>query len=505
LRRELPAKEFVQKLSFPFVSRGESKYRAISNPNTVWMLIYGTVICALIIGAFGDRAYDDPFITYRYAVNILKGDGFVYNPGERVLSTTTPLFTLLLALLGSVWRDTPHLAVLLGAASLAAGGLLLWDLSRTWSTPLVGWTALVLYPSFPLLIATLGSETPIYLALCLAAFTAYFRQRYTFAGLAAGLATLARPDGILVAAILAVHFLVRRRDRIPWAGVLVFVVILLGWGVFAWAYFGSPLPATLAAKQQQGAMAISQRFAEGFFTILRGYGSWVYLLEGVLAVLGVGFAIFRRSSWLWLFAWTILYFISYSLLGVSRYFWYYAPLVPGFVAAAGLGLFALDTRSADHENDPSASLKWRKYLVVPLLILLFSGQLRSLWISRQQPDNRARIYQAVGHWLNSNTLPSQSVGALEVGIIGYYAERPMVDFAGLIQPQVAAQLTSGKDYEDAAIWAVETYRPDYLVLQEGLFPRLEGDYVRKNCRTAQEFSGADYGYPTNLYIFNCSG
>ncbi|MEW6648986.1 MAG: hypothetical protein AB1453_02220 [Chloroflexota bacterium] len=40
---------------------------------------------------------DDTFITYRYARNIARGYGFVYNPGEGVLGTTTPLYTLLLA------------------------------------------------------------------------------------------------------------------------------------------------------------------------------------------------------------------------------------------------------------------------------------------------------------------------------------------------------------------------------------------------------------------------
>ena len=45
-------------------------------------------------------ALEDAFITFRYARNIAQGLGFVYNPGERVLGTTTPLQTLLLAGLG---------------------------------------------------------------------------------------------------------------------------------------------------------------------------------------------------------------------------------------------------------------------------------------------------------------------------------------------------------------------------------------------------------------------
>jgi hypothetical protein len=487
------------------LSRVESKARSLAIPRSGWWLVYGIVVCALIYLFFSSRAYDDPFITYRYAVNLFHGNGFVYNSGERVLSTTTPLFTLLLAVLGALWQDLPHLAVLLGAASLVAGGILFWELSRTWMTPLVGLAGLVLYPTFPLLITTLGSETPLYLALCLAAFVAYSCQRYTLTGLVVGLASLARPDGLLVAAVLAVHFLLGRRKRVPWSGVILFGVIILGWVVFAWLYFGSPLPVTLAAKQQQGAMLISQRFAEGFFTVLRGYRTWPYLVAGFLALLGTGFAIYRRSPWLLLLGWTALYFLSYTLLGVSRYFWYYAPLVPGFIAAVGLGLSALEFRPAIGRDPAPPVSKWINFLVVLLLLVLAGGQLRALWAVRLQRDNRYSIYRAVGQWLNNHTLPGQSVGALEVGIIGYYADRKMVDFAGLIQPEVAAQLTAGDDYEDAALWAVQAYHPDYLVLQEGLFPRLEQGFVRNNCDLSREFPGAGYGYPANLYVYSCNG
>ena len=48
------------------------------------------------IYAAGNPTLDDAFITFRYVRNLARGIGFVYNPGERVLGTTTPLFTLLL-------------------------------------------------------------------------------------------------------------------------------------------------------------------------------------------------------------------------------------------------------------------------------------------------------------------------------------------------------------------------------------------------------------------------
>ena len=60
----------------------------------IWIpfVLIGMISVGLLI-TFSEWAYDDPFITYRYARNLLNGFGFVYNPGERILSTTTPLFT----------------------------------------------------------------------------------------------------------------------------------------------------------------------------------------------------------------------------------------------------------------------------------------------------------------------------------------------------------------------------------------------------------------------------
>jgi hypothetical protein len=58
----------------------------------------------------------------------------------------------------------------------------------------------------------------------------------------------------------------------------------------------------------------------------------------------------------------------------------------------------------------------------------------------------------------------------------------MIDFTGLIQPQVIGHLTGQPDFEGAAIWAVKTYQPDYLLLYRGYMPQLEAGYVARRCR-----------------------
>jgi hypothetical protein len=462
------------------------------------LAIYAISLSAFLFGLFSQWAYDDPFITYRYASNLARGLGFVYNPGERVLSTTTPLFALLLGLMGNLWSDLPKLANLIGAFCLPLGGIFIWDLARTWKTPLVGWAGLLLYPTFSLLLFTLGSETPLYLALCLGAFALYARQQVRWAALLSALAILARPDGLLVPAMLGLEFLVRRRRPIPWAAVLIFFATLLPWFLFSWAYFGALFPATLAAKQHQGAMAVSQQFAAGFFTVLGWYAPhWQYWLEAALALLGLSLLAQRGRPWGILLLWTVLYFTAYTLLKVARYYWYYAPLVPGFFVLVGLGLERLSAFGKRFTSSRLVAL-----VSAALLVFLAATHALDLWQLRLQPDQRVSAYRAVGEWLRQNTPDEATVGALEVGIIGYYARREMVDFAGLIQPEVAKRLISST-YDDAARWAVENYHPEYLVLYAGQFELAIGDYLRQNCRLAQTFSQADFQSSADLQVFDC--
>ena len=477
----------------------------------IYLLVVGGALYALR----SHWAYDDPYITYRYARNLAQGLGFVYNPAERVLSTTTPLFTLLLAAIVPLWSDIPRAALLIGTISLAAGGLCLWKLGGLWENLPIRWIGLAVYPTFPLLLSTLGSETPLYLALCLAAFVAYAKQRYPACAIFTALAVLTRPDGLLLGVVFASDFLWRTRRPLPWKAIFLFVALSLPWFIFAWMYFGSPLPATLAAKQHQASMEISQGFIPGFLTVAQWYtGLWYIWLEALLALIGaIGVIVAWRIArhWLLLLAWTLFYFLAYGVLGVSRYFWYYAPLVPGILAACGLGLTVLERLG----SKLFAGRRLLGPLTMPLLsgvicAALAAGQAYYLWEGRQFQDSRAEVYRAAGEWLQGNTPPDASIGAFEVGIIGYFAQRPMIDFAGLIQPAIAVQLKPGNTYLEAALWAIDSYHPHYLIMDPGAFQEIErrfanqGNALGSLCNPAKKFEGNLYHSPTDLVIYNCT-
>lgn len=473
-----------------------------------WVLIYLGLSTMFIYVVFSHWAYDDPFITYRYAYNLAHGLGFVYNPSERILSTTTPLFTLLLVPFSLLNFDLSRVAVFFGAISISSGGLLLWYLASSWKPALVGWAGIALYTTFPLLYATLGSETPIYITFCLGSFMFYARQRYNWTAVFCSLATLTRPDGILVPLILAIDFLLRDRQSIPWKPVLLFLGLTLPWFIFAWLYFGSPIPVTLIAKQHQGGMSISLPFARGFLYWARGYAQqWFYWVEATLAFLGFVYLLWREHQWMPLISWTICYFIAYSILGVSRYHWYYAPLLPGYVILVGIGGYAISANLSfvrklslvdNHSGDIVLTVS-----VIAAILVFSIGQGSSLLKLRNLPDKRVSIYKDIGTWLTENTPPNALVGALEVGIIGYYSHRPMLDFAGLIQPDIAQQLKFNTTYDDVALWAVENKRPDYLVLHSGGFPKVEQSYVAQYCHLVKRFPKEPYGYSSDMDMYAC--
>jgi len=72
------------------------------------IIIISLTIIARVVP--GPRTVDDAYITFRYAQNIIAGNGMVYNPGERVLGTTTPIYSFTMAIFGSITGgvDAPY-------------------------------------------------------------------------------------------------------------------------------------------------------------------------------------------------------------------------------------------------------------------------------------------------------------------------------------------------------------------------------------------------------------
>ena len=447
------------------------------------------LLLALALGLLlSSMALDDPYVTYRYARNVRSGQGLVYNADEHVLSTTAPLYALLLAVGALFTSNLPALSNWLSVLALFAGSCFLYLLCTHFGQRWTGWVAGALFISAPLLWLSLGFETSFYLALVLGALYFYFEDHPLLTAALLALAVMTRGDGILPAVVLGLHY-VATRHRIPWRALGVYLTLCAPLFLYLTLTFGSPFPVTLAAKSAQARLGVTGFYAhttctQGLWVLARAYlqQSPLYLACALCALIGL-VAAWRTQRWLWVvLGWAALSFGGYVVLGVAPYHWYYTPLIPALALLCGLGVDAMTRwvgsvvplragRSAARIPaviQVTAAAGLALLLLVPQFVsdaqirqaLLHPGRVPpSSPVYKVLPEAKVCIYRQVGDWLKANTPPDSLIGVTEVGVMGYYSERRMVDFLGLLRPQVMAALKRG----DMA-WALLYYQPDYVVL-----------------------------------------
>ena len=461
-------------------------------------LAWAGIAAIALFALFRETTFDDPFITYRYAANLASGVGFVYNPGERVLSTTAPLYALALAPLAAAGLPLPVVSNLISCLSLGAGSLALWRMGRVAEQLVAGAIAALLFPLSPFLVPILGAETVSFIALTLWGLVAAWSGRPTLAALLLASATLTRGDAALAVAIAGLALAVRW----GWRPALTFGAVcgltVAPFLLTSWWYYGAPLPATLGAKRSQAHIPGSRGYVQGLRDYLQGMAVQPLFWPTVgLTPLGLMKAVRCDSPLALTVAWGLLHALAYSLLGVTSYFWYYAVVFTGLLAAVALGAELLARWLRRHVG-PRASLG----TVAALTLVVLAGHLGNLRSITQTPQPRMALYREAGVWLRANTPPDARVGTLEIGVIGFSSGRPMVDFAGLIQPDVAHILAEGGDYAAAARYAIARYHPTYLVNQEAAFALISTDATLQ-AKCAKVFALPDPRFTTPMIIYRC--
>ena len=208
----------------------------------------------LAIHSAANGLFDDAYASLRYASNLAQGLGFVFNPGERVLGTTSPLHTVILATFGMV--GTTHLeAITVSLGTLASLGLLYFSerlLTRVGLVSEVKWPylcVLAFLPSF-LTNASSGMETPLVLLLMSISIYLEIQDRLVAVAIVGILLFLARVDTGIWLLALGGHILLKRglplRRLAP--PLLVFLSGVISWLVFSKLYFGSVIPESIVGK-----------------------------------------------------------------------------------------------------------------------------------------------------------------------------------------------------------------------------------------------------------------
>ncbi len=368
---------------------------------------------------------DDAWITYRYAENLAAGHGFVYNLGERILGTTTPLYTLLLAAAGRLGLSVPLTGWTFGFAGMIASIVLLFLLVRRIHSDLAGLLAAGLLAGAQLFhrVATYGMETTLYVTLILGAFLAYVAGRQLLASALAALCLLTRVDGGAVGLSLAIVHVVTRRE-VPWKALAVYGAIAAPWYAFSYLYFGSVLPNSLAAKRLH-----TQQ------TVLLWMPRWLLLREPrtLFAVVGAAVALLvpaSRPRAAALAIWGSIYAGAYTLAAIQRYDWYQTPLLIALAGFGGIGVVAIARRLPRLGTARTAvAIGLAAALVVPdaaRAVRRAGGDEGILGIERVRHD--------AALWMRDSLPPGVPIATGGIGLVGYFTRRHIYDAMGLVTP-----------------------------------------------------------------------
>ncbi len=406
---------------------------------------------------------EDAFISLRFARNLARGWGMVWNPGEApVEGVTNLLWTLLAAGVERLGLDGPGTMQLLGVATglatlwltdrFAVRVLDLRGLARTFPV-------LMLAVSGPMATwAASGLETPLFSLLAIASLYAMARWRgsesardLALAWTAVVLATLTRPEGLLLAAIAGWMTLAgdgERHRRQAWTAVGAFVLFAVALTALRLAYFDAPLPNTFYAKTGGGGLQVLRGAA------YLGYFAFHYLTP-LLPLVAVAWSRPRSEpqghQWTVvaaLLAWCggyALYIVAVGgdYMAMYRFF---VPVLPAFYLLVGL--------AAKRAFTPGLSHRLRGALVVFAVVgtLVHStpyeadlydkpprqhGTWRGVeterWhVARLERVARFFAQRAAGH-------SDASVATRAIGILGYRTELTVYDFHGLVDSKIARQ------------------------------------------------------------------
>jgi len=429
----------------------------------LWLAGAAWLALATAIGArLAGLAADDFYITYRYAQSFAAGRGLVFNPGERVFGVTEPAHALLLGLLrAATGVPVPQLGTIVTGISLLGIALLLAAEARSRGLLAEALFAGTLLVASSFLWVNQGAAAPTALLALVAAARAADRHPLG-AGLLAGLAVWFRPDAALGVLILAALLWGEAR-RPPWRFLLGAGVAGAAGALLAGWWFGAVWPQTLAAKRSAATGEVMGSARWSFWPRMapllpRHFGRF---WPGLLTVAALGQAALlarwgRAARLLSLFALALV--PIYPLLGVPFFPWYAVPCVIAglYGLAAVLGLVRAAPRLPPRL---AAGLAALLALALGLLILIPGGRrIRGYeWPARFEASEQA------GRWLRERTPAGSSVACLEVGVLGYTADRRVVDLLGLVTPASLPYVARG----DLA-GALLVQPTDYVALPERL-------------------------------------
>lgn len=412
---------------------------------------------------------DDSWIHLVYSRSLAETGTPCYNDGELENGFTSPLWMIVSApahLMEQWFGLDPVTGV--KAIGILLGLLGSWAMIRLLLAARCGFLAAafsgIVVALSPVMTFCAVSGMEVTLAVCLmpAALAACVRGSHLRAGFLAALSVLARPEAVLLFALLVFLILWEMRKEVRESAAALVRLALPGtaagaiWIAYSLAVTGRPLPNTFYAKYAgEGLLDPS-----AFFAVLTEGAAHVpspVLIASVLLV-AAGLVGARRIpgrmpllSGCMVFGLGFVYAICATRVmdeGCTDYFYWWRYLVPAFPffwIAAALGLDTLFSLGKTPETRRLLGVCGIVAAVAACLFLSFplKGMAdRFAW----NCQNMNEVQRELGCWVTENVPAGAVVAVNDAGAIRYFGERRTLDLGGLNRHEVLDERDEGDDF-----------------------------------------------------------
>lgn len=422
-----------------------------SDKGLFWILLLSSAVVFLINislslaqNGFG-FPLDDAWIHQTYARSIAASGTWMYSLNESSAGSTSPLWTLLLvpgywfgSTSPSIWTFIVSWLCYFGIVLISAKFFEYLMPGKKVERLILG---LMMVFEWHLVWASgSGMETALF---CLGAMLIFYlllgRGNYLLIGFLVGLLVSVRPDGITLLGpalfVLGGNILKRKASfkNLIWM-IIGLIVPLIGYGYHNHLLSGQILPNTFFAKSAEYRELLSVSFTGRFlnlFTILIS-GAGILLLPGFFRSIYTAIKskdLWRISSILWILGFLIMYAVRLPV--TYQHGRYLMPVIPIFLLLGFCGTIDIILLIKPHKQFAYKAIVYSGLLITSLIFL--AGGIKA-YSTDVKVINRLMVEPAL--WLRDNTEPDTIIAAHDIGAIGFFSERRIIDLAGLIDPQV---------------------------------------------------------------------
>ncbi|MCZ6703885.1 MAG: glycosyltransferase family 39 protein [Ignavibacteria bacterium] len=465
---------------------------------------FGSILLAYLL--YPNFLGDDTFIHIGFIKDLSSGKGFSF-AGTKTYGTTSPMWIIIGAIVTRIFTSPETAVRLLSLVFTFSTVYLLYIvLSKANINIKIIYAAILSLALNPFFLrwGLSGMEVTASMSLLLSIYYLFYKSTNKFkcniGGFIFGLAILIRPEflGFYLIFIFYNSFTHAITGKKLFTSALITIIILSGWLLFAYYYFGTIIPNTYIYKASSSLISFGFEYAVRTFKLFAA-GSlpeFVLIVTLFVTLIFIGrrkqnysgkyydlLITFKEKDLILPILWITGFYGFYLLKDVTVISRYSLMLVP-FIIIIAAQLFNI---IKDQISEKTKST----ILIIYLFTIIFGYGFITLKVVKPASDDFVdgfqNTYKKIASLIKIDSGDKKtSVVLTDVGIIGSYSGAKIFDFAGLVDH-------TRFNYKNSYNYLMAK-KPDYIVLREDYKPE---DILPKEIKTKNLFEKKLPGFGIN--------